>query len=152
MPMKFLIALTLIISTFGSSEAQTSTFTDYFGKMMISLTNSDDKTDTSDTRISATMIETKNGRISIYLASEMREGCIGFSLRALGESDGFGNYELYENKQAYLDNLVMGTITQIGNELRIQMHDLKTKVTKGKKGRDCKWDFGNNFFLKMSRK
>lgn len=155
--MKF-VFLFISLLTFGPAVAQKANYAEYEGRSMVAVSygsrwdaNKSFK-DTFDLPISAFLLHTTNGRVSMSLKSEMVEGCIGFNLKVLGESDGFGNYDLFASRKDYLENNILGTMTMNGKELFISIADLNVKSTKGRNGHDCQWDFGPNFYIEMTHR
>lgn len=94
-------------------------------------------------KLSAAISSTSSDRVTVLLKSKASKKCAGFSMNLLGETDGFGNYELYANKEAYLANTSLGTMTKLGDKLALNIEEPMTIITKGKKGFDCRWDLTN---------
>lgn len=109
------------------------------------------KQDTLNADLTASIIESTNERVTLSLQSKKKNGCAGFAFNTLGEDDGFGNYELYANKEAYLENKSIGTMTKNGKKLLINITEDMTIITKGKKGFDCRWDLTNGFSAELKK-
>lgn len=108
------------------------------------------KETTLEAKLKAIISKKSEDRVSITLESKSAKRCGGFNLKLIGEDDGFGNYELFANKEAYLENKPMGSMTEAGSKVLINISEPMTIITKGKKGFDCRWDLANGLNAELN--
>lgn len=98
------------------------------------------KTKNYNIRLKASVTKTSSDRISMVITSQDKKKCAGFTLKLIGEGDGFGGYDLYKNKDSYLKNEVFGNATFHGGKFDLSISEDMSMFTKGRKGYNCKWD------------
>ncbi|MGE3611222.1 MAG: hypothetical protein AB7I27_16640 [Bacteriovoracaceae bacterium] len=91
-------------------------------------------------------------RINLFITGPSKKGCAPLNISAIGESDGFGNYELFVNKEAYVDNKVLGTLSRAGDKFQLNITNPLSVITQGKKGHDCIWDMKHGLSVELAAK
>ena len=104
-------------------------------------------------QLNAEFTELESGRGSIRLTSDMVNQCNGFTTLIYAEQDGFGVYDLYASKEAWTNGEKLGTAIKKRSVLQINFTTDKFFSTSvGRRGSDCSFDLGNNFYSEFSLK
>ncbi|WP_419168615.1 hypothetical protein [Halobacteriovorax sp.] len=139
------------LATLLSPAASVATFALMQGwKQAACVDKSVGRTNIFKVKLEAKVVETNSERITLMISSKDKKKCAGFSIKLIGEPDGFGAYDLYKNKDSYLKNEVFGTATYADKELDIAVTEALELYTKGRNGHNCLWDLrhGLNISLK----
>ncbi len=107
------------------------------------------KNRTFNIKFKANITKSNTGRITVFITSQDKKRCAGFAMKFLGEEDGFGGYDLYRNKDEYLQNLNIGTLTFNGKNVQIVIPENMTQETNGNNGTECTWDLQYGLDLKL---
>ena len=134
-----------------SPAASAATFALFQGwKQAACIDNDYTKTNIFNVKLEAKVVKTNSERITLVISSNDKKKCAGFTIKLIGEPDGFGAYDLYKNKDSYLKNEIFGTATYADKELDLAVTEELQLYTKGRKGHNCLWDLkhGLNISLK----
>ncbi|MFG1501556.1 hypothetical protein ABMA70_15215 [Halobacteriovorax sp. XZX-3] len=107
------------------------------------------KNKTFNIRFNADITKSSTGRITLFITSQDKKKCAGLGMKFIGEEDGFGGYDLYRNKEEYLQNLNIGTLTFNGKNVQIVIPQDMTKQSNGNHGTECTWDLQYGLDLKL---
>ncbi|MGI4992432.1 hypothetical protein ACRXCV_07375 [Halobacteriovorax sp. GFR7] len=102
-------------------------------------------------KLEAKVVETSSERITLMISSQDKKKCAGFSIKLIGEPDGFGGYDLFKNKESYLKNEVFGTATYAQKELDIAISQEISMLTKGRNGHNCIWDLKHGLNVNLKK-
>ncbi|EPZ50163.1 hypothetical protein M902_1152 [Bacteriovorax sp. BAL6_X] len=102
-------------------------------------------------KLEAKVVQTSSERITLMITSKDKKKCAGFSVKLIGEPDGFGGYDLFKNKESYLNNEIFGTATYAANELDIAVSESLTLLTKGRHGHKCVWDLKHGLNVNLKK-
>lgn len=106
-------------------------------------------TDSFETSLGATIVQNNNERISLFIDSDNRKKCEGLSLQFIGEDNGFGGYDLYQDREGYIQGDIIGSVDQVNEELRLKIENPFKYLSNGNGGETCSWNFDNGLKLKL---
>ena len=107
------------------------------------------QTDDYDIPIYSLLTHTSNDRISLRFTTEEKNKCESFTFNLIGEHDGFGSYDLYENKEAYIQGASVGTARVVGEDFIVDIPEQVSVTSSGNKGAKCFWTFGEGIHMEM---